>query len=59
MQSRSYVTYDVVDSLVNAWYEANSNGCVHDEATKNDEIVEVWARQSDNPESMIENYFTV
>ena len=45
---RTYVTPDIVGSEISTTYETNESGSIHDVASSNDEVVEVWTCQSYN-----------
>lgn len=49
MYVEPYMTSQVVDKFISAWYETNQNGAVHYEGSKGDEVVEVWTGKSNNP----------
>ena len=45
----TYMTSQIVDIWISAWYKTNQNGAVHNEGSKSDEVVEGWTSQSNNP----------
>ena len=40
----------MVDSLITTRYQTNEDRAVHNVASCNDEVVEVWTSQPNNPE---------
>ena len=45
----THVASNIVDSLITAGHKANEDGGVHNIASSNDKIIEIWASQPDNP----------
>ena len=49
MVEQTYIAPDIVGSEISTTYETNESCSVHNVASSNDEVVEVWTSQSHNP----------
>ena len=49
---KTHIASDVVDSLITTWNETNEDGDVHNVTPSNNEIIEVWTRQTNNSAGM-------
>ena len=52
----TYIAPYEVDDLIGAGHETDKYGNVHDETAHYNEVVEVWARQSNNPVNRVKTH---